>query len=167
MTPAQSAHLNEESINDVLIGLGTPESEAHLAACSECRSHVQGFRADVKAFNQTTLAWSEARPVKTLRAGAAAKVWRAMVSPPGWAFAAALLVVLGYAVGNHFHSPSSSGDASVTAPTDTDTQIAQDNELLRSVNVALNETEESPISEYHLVEAPHSRLKARPELRKR
>ena len=149
MTPAQSAHLSEESINDLLIGLGSPESEAHLAACSECRRQVQEFHADVKAFNQTTLAWSEARPAGDLREGLGARAWRAMVSPPGWAFAAVLLLALGYTVGNHFNSPSSSGNASVAAPTpaDTDAQIAQDNELLRSVNVALNETEESPISE--------------------
>ena len=36
MTPASSTHLSEEAFDDVLIGLGSPESETHLAVCEDC-----------------------------------------------------------------------------------------------------------------------------------
>ena len=40
-----SAHLSEEALNDVLIGLSSLESDAHLAVCSACRSRVEEFQS--------------------------------------------------------------------------------------------------------------------------
>jgi hypothetical protein len=54
--------------------------------------------------------------------------------------------------------------APVASTQDTDAQIAQDNELLRSVNLALND--EPPVSEYHLMDGSPSRARSHTELRK-
>jgi hypothetical protein len=168
MTPEQPAHLSEEAVNDVLIGLSSPASEAHLAVCSICSGRVKEFHSEMEAFNQTTLAWSEARPMARLHTAPASKIQQTMFSPLGWALAAALLVAVGFPAWNHYHQFSlNNASVPAAAPEDTEAQIAQDNDLLRSVNVALNENEESPISEYHLSEAPHLHSKIRPELRKR
>jgi hypothetical protein len=166
MTPEQSAHLSEEAINDCLIGLGSPQSEAHLAVCVGCSSRVKEFQTDMAAFNQTTLAWSESRPRTNLHSAPAPRTGRIAVLPLGWALAAALLVVIGFPVWNHYRSAVHTAPAAGSASVDSEAQIAQDNDLLQSVNVALNEDEESPVAVYHLSEAPHPRSKARSELRK-
>jgi hypothetical protein len=166
MTPEQSAHLSEEAINDCLIGLGSPQSEAHLAVCAVCRGQVKGFETDIAAFNQTTLAWTEARPHTTLRAAPTPRARRITAGPLGWALAAALLAAVGLPVWNHYRPAAHTASVAGPVTVDSEAQIAQDNDLLRSVNVALNEGEESPIAVYHLSEAPHPRSKTRSELRK-
>jgi hypothetical protein len=35
-----NAHLTEEALDDVLIGMGSEEAALHLAACPECRARV-------------------------------------------------------------------------------------------------------------------------------
>jgi len=170
MTPEQTAHLSEEAINDVLIGLGSSDAEAHLGACPICRSRVETFQSDMHAFNQTSLAWSEARPMPAIESTRIAKVNPWIVSPLLWALAASLFVAVGLPLWNSNHRDASSGSAgnasgSETLSLNSEEQIAQDNELLRSVNVALNEAETSPVAEYHLTEGPQPHKIARTELR--
>jgi hypothetical protein len=167
MTQPRSAHLSEEALDDVLIGLGSPESAAHLAECEVCRGKLEEFRSGVRVFNQASLAWSEARPMRSPLSPARLKVRNAVFAPVGWAFAAVvLLVMIGVPVWNHGHRAAlSNGTAPAAAIEDTPAQIAQDNDLLRSVDEALNTSEASPISEYHLSDGPQLHRKARPELR--
>jgi len=166
MTPEQSAHLSEEAINDCLIGLGSPQSEAHLAVCGECSSRLKEFQMDMAMFNQATLAWSESRPRRNQHAAPTPWIGRIAASPLGWALAAALLVAIGYPAWNHYRPAAHTASLAGPPIVDSEAQIAQDNDLLQSVNVALNEDEESPVAVYHLSEAPHPRSKARSELRK-
>jgi len=70
------------------------------------------------------------------------------------------LVASPIAVQNHSAGP-------FAASNDSETQIAEDNHLLREVNEALSVNEASPFAEYHLAEGPHRHLKARIELRNR
>jgi anti-sigma factor RsiW len=176
MTTELSAHLSEEALDDVLIGLSTPESEAHLAVCSACRSHVEGFQSGLQAFNQASLAWSEARPVSasmpttraSLQAAARSKARRAMFAPLGWAMAVAVLLMIGIPIWNRDHpSPPNPEPSTASAMGDSEAQIAKDNELLKSVDMALSVSDESPLSEYRLLDEHHSHLKKRPELRSR
>lgn len=169
MTAEASAHLSEEALNDVLIGLSSPESDAHIAVCAVCRGQLEEFRSEMRMFNQASLASSEARPTMIPRASAKATGRRAMFVPAGWVLAAAVLLIIGVPAWwnyDHRFSPNR-GPAPASATEDSEAQIAQDNDLLRSVNIALNTNEVSPISEYHLSERPHPRLKARPESRNR
>ena len=167
MTTELLNHLTEEALDDALIGLGSSESEAHLAACAACRARVEEFRSNIEAFNQTTLAWSEARPVTSLQ-GATRPAHLPMFALVGWALAAVVLLVLGVSVWNHDQRTAShAGVAFVALPEDSEAQIAQDDQLLRQVDVALSAGEVSPIEEYHLSESPHPRLKVRKELRNR
>src|SRR6266567_6090828 len=62
MTSQTSVHLSEEKLDDILIGLGSKESQAHLEACEQCRSKLQQFRSDVKLFNEASIAWAEVTP---------------------------------------------------------------------------------------------------------
>jgi hypothetical protein len=52
----------------------------------------------------------------------------------------------------------------VVAPQeDSEAQIAQDNELLKAVNAAINPDEMSPFKEYDLSGRPHPRHRHRPQ----
>jgi len=172
MTTELSAHLSEEALDDVLIGLSTPESDAHLAVCNACRSRVEGFQSGLQAFNQASLAWSEARPMTTttisLQAAAKSKARRAMFAPLGWAMAATVILMIGIPIWTRDHpTPSIHEAAAAATAVDSEAQIAQDNELLKSVDMALSTNDESLLSEYHLSDEHHSHLKKRPELRSR
>jgi hypothetical protein len=164
MTPEISTHLSEEAMNDVLIGLASPESESHLNTCVICRSQLDVFRSTVQAFNQASLEWCQAMPAVALRAPAR---FRPLVfAPATWVLAIALLLVAGIPAWIHLsHSSLHSVSAPAPVQQDSDAQISQDNDLLQSVNVALNESDVPPISKYYLSDGPHPQSKDRPELR--
>jgi hypothetical protein len=160
MTPACSTHLSEEALDDLLIGLGSPESEAHLAACLDCRGRVNGFRSDVALFNSASMAWTESQLVQ-LRPTARKTVHRIRLAFVSWATTAAVLAGMAVAVWHH-HGPATSpsrATAPQSQPSDTEAQIAQDNQLLQAVNAAISPDEESPIDEYKLFQRRHSHLK--------
>lgn len=168
MTTETSTHLSEEALNDVLIGLGSPESEQHVAACAECRAQLQIFATEMQLFNQTSLAWSEARSA-TLGAIELPKKRPAIYAEVGVALAAALLLAIGLPIWMHTHGPAKHPEQAATAAAmgqqDSADQIAQDNELMRSVDMALSSSEESPVSDYQILERPHEGPKARLGLR--
>jgi len=163
-----SDHLTEDALNDALIGLSSPESEAHLATCAVCRVKVEEFRSEMQMFNQTTLAWSEARPAKSLQGAGRTKAHPVSFAAAGWVLAAVVLLMIAIPVWNRDRR-SAARDRVVpaSAPENSEAQIAQDNELLRQIDMALSASEASPINEYHLADRPHPRLKVRKELRNR
>ena len=158
MTPASRAHLSEEAFDDVLIGLGSPESEAHLAACPECSAQVRAFRGDVQLFNAASMAWSESRrPQPSKQPGA--RVRAAFV---GWVAAAAALAVMAFAIWHHRPAPAPNQANTIQSqPVDSEAQIAQDNQLLQAVSAAISPDEISPLDEYKILESPHPHSKAR------
>jgi len=103
MTPELSTHLSEEAMDDVLIGLASPESDAHLAACSLCRSQLQEFRSAMQVFNQTSLAWSEDRSKAFHHSSAKPKIRPAIFVPLSWAMVAAVLLAIGFPMWNHHY----------------------------------------------------------------
>ena len=149
-----SEHLSEEALDDVLIGLGSVEAEAHLAACSRCSDTLRQFQAKMGSFNQASLAWSEARPVPEAMSKAVARLNakpRGVIAPLSWAMAVAVVAALGFQIWNYeLHQPSTAPVASVSQSVDSEVQIAQDNQLLQSVNAALSACEVLPASEYGL-----------------
>lgn len=164
MTPASSNHLSEEALDDVLIGLGSAESEAHLDVCPECRAQVETFRGDVALFNAASTAWSESRrphPQHRERAEAGTRIAFA-----GWAAAGAALVIMVFGIWHHRSAPPQN-QAVVVQPqaVDTEAQIAQDNQLLQAINAAISPDEESPIDEYKILESPRSYREAHSKTR--
>jgi len=81
--------------------------------------------------------------------------------------AAALLIAIGIPTWNRQSYFKNNATVSDLQQGDSEARIAQDNDLLRSVNVAISQGEKPSIDEYNLLEAPHSRSRARPESRKR
>lgn len=152
MSSGQGTHLSEEALHDVLIGMGTAAAEAHVAACAECREQMETFRTGMENFNAATLAWSQARPMR--RPIVTRTRARIAMAGAGWALAAALLFAVCLTTWKRYQSQNQTAEqpaVTQSAPQaeDTETQIAQDNELMRSVDAALSASD-SPIAEYHL-----------------
>ena len=167
MTPGAIIHLSEESLDDVLIGLGSPESHAHLAACAECQAQVEAFRGDMRLLNAASMAWSESRrPQERIVAPQGARTW---VPFGSWIAVCATVVVMAVAIWQHRPAPAPNHPTILQPqPADSDAQIAQDNQLLEAVNAAISPDEDSFIDEYNIgVETPpphakaHSRTRAK------
>jgi len=169
MTHDMGNHLSEEALNDVLIGMGPVEAEAHLARCVECRGKVEEFAGDVGLFNAATMAWSEARSVRQAPAGRMAvtarpaPVRRMPFALAGSAAASILAIVVAVSVGHRegWFAPASNPNSAVVLP-DSQAQIAQDNALMEAVSAAISPQEESPIDEYGLSDSHNKHGKAHP-----
>lgn len=165
MTSESTNHLSDEALNDVFIGMGSSESEVHLASCALCRERVERFQLGLDTFSKTTLAWSESRsdrmePVRVRRPVLGIHLY----TPMRWALAAVLLLAIALPVwrsGGRFWSNQST--AHVPAQEDSDAQIAQDNELLKAVDGAITQDDASLNNEFQFLERTHPRAKARTE----
>jgi len=161
MTSQVSVHLSEEQLDDISIGMGSRESQAHLKACEQCRSKLQQFRSDVKLFNEASIAWTEAtapgRIAKPKR-----KSFRLPTPILALCATAMLLVTIGLPRLINVH-PSPRIIPSVSDNHDSADQIAQDNQLMKDVEGAINPDEASVVEQYNLMESPKSRLKAQPK----
>jgi hypothetical protein len=60
-TSLNTEHLNQDQIDDYLIGDLAPESAAHLADCADCAALVAAASEPIANFQAVTQAWSERR----------------------------------------------------------------------------------------------------------
>jgi hypothetical protein len=155
MQPASFDHLSEEALDDFLIGLVSPESEHHLADCELCRDKVQSLRSDLQTFNQASLSWSQSKPLLHLRPLVTRRAPGSRFASPRWAMALLVLLLLGGALLRYQRNSGLDNNAPAAPVTvDDETQIAQDNRMLQSVEMALNDSESPAIAEYHLSDSP-------------
>jgi hypothetical protein len=54
-------HLNDDQLNDALIGDLAAEAAGHLASCTACQQELAAARMPLESFRAVTLAWSERR----------------------------------------------------------------------------------------------------------
>jgi anti-sigma factor RsiW len=164
MTPEWATHLSDEALDDVLIGLGSEETETHLFSCPDCRARVAAFRADMSFFNSASIAWSESKKQRFRWTPPRPTGFRIRVAFVSWAAVAVALLVMAVVIGRHGPpaQPNHAYHVEVAQPVDSEAQIAQDNQLLQAVNAAIGPDEESPIDEYKISDRPHSHLKAHP-----
>jgi predicted anti-sigma-YlaC factor YlaD len=163
MTPSTSVHLTDEQFAECAMSAPSAASRAHLADCSHCRQQLSNFQSSITDFSAATLGWSESLPAASLRPMLHAQRRKPMFAAAGWAVATALILSVAVpAIWHHDHPQSAPSETAQQE--DSDAQIAQDNQLLQSVNVAIGVDDSSPIKEYGL-QAPRSGTKAQPELR--
>jgi hypothetical protein len=164
MNPQSSVHLSQESLNDLLIGLGSSASQAHLEQCASCREQVESFRCGIDAFNSASLAWSESRSAKSLPRRSSTR--HAAFAPLAWTLATATLLLIGIPTWKHEHrAPQSLVAAQRVAPQSaaaevSETEIAEDNDLLRAVDAALRTDQSSPLRNQRPREShPHRKVR--------
>ncbi len=166
MTSPASPHLTEDQLTDCMIeDHPDPGCQTHLAHCEECRLRLklerEAFQTSIAGFNSASLAWSESRPSLSLRAKAASQAANSVYTPMRWALATVALALVALPIWNHDRRATPAGSQpAVSSPDDSASQIAQDNQLMQSVNLALARNEPSPFNEYRLTVDQPSRAAA-------
>jgi hypothetical protein len=115
-------------------------------------------------FSRAAFAWSETRPVVSLRAATRSQAGRGWLAPATWAMAAAVVLAAGVPmVIHHDRQPSAPANAAVVdgsaGSDDSEAQIAEDNQLMRSVNMAIGVNDSSALRGYGLQTGRRARLK--------
>ncbi len=145
------AHLTDQQFADCALMTPDAATRAHLASCETCRAELESFGASVDAFEGATIAWSESQPRPSLRAVVQAKPRNLFIAPAAWALAAAAAFAVGVPAWQHAHPGSTANTAAVASVVpDSSAQIADDNQLMQQVNVALASEDPSPLAEYRL-----------------
>ena len=166
-----SNHLNDDQFLECAIGEEPGvEAAAHLRECEVCREELARFGMSVSSFNSAARAWSEARPVEVRTEGRGYRAGRPFFAMASGMVAACLVLGLGVeAVLHHEQGGRPGMVASVSGGNglgglsdgqeDSAAQIAQDNQLLMAVDVAIRSDDRSPVQEYGL--APETTGRAR------
>ena len=160
-------HLNNEQFAAHLLDPAEEQAAAaHLRDCAMCREELERFKQSVDSFNHVSLAWSEARPV--LQSRKVAPSSRRWFLGAAWAFAACLLLLIGFSATLHHrdrNSISSHSTDNITHEEDSETEIARDNQLMIEVTGEINRREQSPALEYGLPERTSATATTRAESR--
>jgi hypothetical protein len=133
-------HLTDEQFSELLAGeIATDKAVSHLNTCPACDrelAHLRCAVSDLRGFSQQ---WAEQRSSRILSPSRWTLGWHKL---PAWGAAASVLLC-GFALGIHFqvstHAPSaeiSQSQTMATAPTDD--ELAEDNQLLRSIDQELS-----------------------------
>jgi hypothetical protein len=168
MSSIRQGHLTDEQfaecVAECAVVAPSPESEAHLRDCPQCREELARFSTSMNDFSRAAFGWSETQPAVSLRAEARPATGGAWLVPATWAVAAAVTLAVGVPMVIHHDSqPVTPSNTSVTSvadgPDDSDAQIAEDNQLMRSVNMAIGGNDPSPLREYGLQTGRPARVK--------
>ena len=92
---ADHPHLTEDQLDDLLLGEASTAATEHAAACAQCHGKLQAFTALMADFNQSSLAWSQARSTQHPHIHAShTPAPRRLFTAPAYAFAATILVLV-------------------------------------------------------------------------
>jgi hypothetical protein len=174
--PLNNGHLNDDQFTECLMGAEPGSAAAaHLSHCAACREELARFGMSVDSFNAATMAWSESRPSMNLEESTWDRLHRAswtnrpFVAATSWALAACLMLVAGVSIVQYreHRDGQANNIASVVPPQeDSEAQIAEDNQLLMEVDLALHDRSRSPMQEYGLRPMTSVRSRQRGEARK-
>lgn len=165
MSEYLNGHLQEEQINEALMGCLAEDASVHLAWCAVCQQQVAAVRLPIESFKTLSLAWSERRsatmptelPVSLLTGVARRRrvAWGATAS-------ALLTVMIALPVGLRYSGRVAAGKATAVLSTDsamgatgvvsgeqagqqsTDEQISRDNQLLNEIEHEVNSSSVDP-----------------------
>jgi len=147
MTP----HLTDEQVADYLSGESVKTTETHLAECAACRGEIDRLRASLRAFDQASMAWSEAR-IGSEPVSKPGRVFSRMQS--GWrplaagTLAAATAIVFTLLFTVHHRRLSADGNVRASNISDSTAEMERDNLLLRAIDEEFDSVELSPSTMY-------------------
>ena len=172
MTPNNSAlsHLSEDDLDEILLGIASAESTAHLAGCDVCTERFIAFQTELKsqmaAFNQASMAWSEARSNTISRDLAHHKATPRLTLPKVWSAAAAMVLVatLGLHVtldrrsaaleaSNSTASKTISGSSDAIHPEHDQHELASDNAMLAAIDSEMGTPQPTQFGLYQATKA--------------
>lgn len=155
MTAKGPRHLTDEQFSDLLAGQSPSAAvEGHLSTCEYCRGELEAVEGTLSNFNRFSLTWAQREAARRVQRPSQ---WALQLgSMPTWAVglagtAVAVLIALG--TGLPFGHEAEQTTAEIVLPGPTNAQIAQDNELLASIDRQLQYSAESAIPANELMVA--------------
>jgi len=162
-------HLNDEQFSEYALGMEPAgDAAAHLSQCDKCAEELARFSASMTEFGAAALGWSESRSPMSLRQLGLKASPRPRFAVASCALAAGFLLAVGVSEIAHrdhrdatdIHSAGIASPAGEVADC-SEAEIAQDNKLLRDVNMAIGEETPSPFSQYRLSRTDVARSRPR------
>lgn len=170
MTPHNFAvtHLSEDQLDEVLLGVASPEVSAHLAGCDPCTERFVSFQTKLQvqmsAFNQASLAWSKARSNTISRDIRRHKSTPRVTLPAVWSAASALLLAAIFTVNAGLQRTAGSREATNAAaaissaeavhPEHNQFELASDNAMLDAIDSELGTPQPSQFGILQNTNAP-------------
>ncbi len=146
-THSAAAHLSEDDLGEILMGIATTQVSAHTAACLRCAERLQSLRvtfdSSVLPFNHASLAWSQAKANTLTRDLTAYHPRPVLTLAAAWSYAAALAVAASLLLtgGLHHHSLALEAASQPAPATDSaftrQQEIAGDNAMLAAIDSEL------------------------------
>lgn len=139
------SHLSEDELDAVLLGIASPAASAHLAECGPCTDRFATFQtalqAQLSAFNEASLAWSEARSNTISRDIRRHKSTPRLTLPAVWSAASALILAMTFVVHAGLQRTTGSHDATslfssseAVHPEHDQYELASDNAMLAAID---------------------------------
>jgi hypothetical protein len=136
-----SAHLSEDDLDDLLLGLASSDASGHVAGCADCRERVaafeSAFQSQMSAFNQASRDWSEARSNTISRDLAAHRPSLRLTVPAMWYSTAAAVLAVAFTLTSNLHRNADlqTGTAQTeTVAAATPEEIDADNAMLAGIS---------------------------------
>lgn len=154
MSDLKFRHITEHDFAELMMGASvSPEVQDHVANCDTCREELTAFSGAVGDFSSASLRWIEKRPAASLRQAERDRARRTRQLRYGWAVSVATAVLVAVPLWTHLRpdSPATRDRVVALQPKTaeaTEAQIARDNELMKSVDVALSDTDASPLRQF-------------------
>jgi hypothetical protein len=159
-------HLTDEQFADSFLGGDVPAAvEVHLATCEVCRLELGSFAHSMDSFSAAAMKWSETQPSFSPRSWKIGPVrfavsTRGLFASAGWVMAGVLVLAVSIPVISHRETAVAVRNAaSLSVQDDSKEQIDQDNDLMQSVNMALQTEDPSPFREYQITDVTGKRSK--------
>jgi hypothetical protein len=133
-------HLTDEQFANILAGDHSDlRVRIHVESCAKCQHELTSLGAAVNDLNYASLRWAEKRAVRIEVPSRWVLNWNAM---PGWGATLAGVLMFGVAIGAHMQGNQRSAvvdRASQTLIAPSDDELANDNNLMNSIDNELSE----------------------------
>jgi len=133
-------HLTDEQFANILAGDHTDmRARLHVESCAKCQRELAAFGTAVSDLNYASLRWAEQRAPRIEVPSRWVLNWNSM---PGWGATLAGVLMFGVALGAHMQFNQQSAVVvrpSHMIPAPSDDELAQDNNLMLSINHELTE----------------------------
>lgn len=133
-------HLTDEQFANLLAGDHTDTAaRIHVESCAACRQELTSLGAVVGDLSYASLRWAEQRASRIHIPSRWVLNWNAM---PGWGATLAGVLLFGFAIGAHMQLNQQGAvvaqqTQTISAPSDD--ELAQDNNLMLSIDSELSE----------------------------
>lgn len=132
-------HLSDEQFASFMAGDRRDGSaRAHVERCEACRRELASVGVAVNDLNRFSMRWAEQRAERIQTPSLWALNWKIL---PGWSATVAAVLIFGVALGTHMQSSNQTAALQTrhTMPAPTADELAQDNNLMRSIDDEINE----------------------------